>query len=106
MTALRAWYVDVLGVPLGVAAEFEGKAAYTEGQIGTSWFALLMPEWLDRPKGSGAGIVFEVDDIHTMIANLRERGVTVEDPVEFPICTMASLTDPEGNKISIHQAKP
>jgi predicted enzyme related to lactoylglutathione lyase len=37
---------------------------------------------------------------------LREKGVIVEDIFDGPVCKQTSFTDPEGNKISLHQKKP
>ena len=54
-------------------------------------------------SGSASGIVFEVDDIDKTIANLRSKGVQVDDPYPTPVCKIASLNDMEGNKVSLHQ---
>ena len=101
---LREFYVDTLGVPLGDAMPAEdGRAAYAEGKVGDGYFSLLLDEWLDRPKGSGAGVVFEVDDLKKMSADLRAKGIEVSEPMDFGACMLANFNDPEGNKVSLHQ---
>jgi predicted enzyme related to lactoylglutathione lyase len=103
VATLRQFYVE-LGVPLGDAMTGEdGRAAYTEGKVGEGYFALLLDEWLERPKGSGAGVVFEVDDLEKMSADLRAKGIDVSEPMDFPACKLANFNDPEGNKVSLHQ---
>jgi len=106
VAALRAFYVDTLGIPLGPAmAGEDGTAAYCEAQVGASYFALLLDSWIERPKGSGAGVVFEVDDLATLSADLRAKGFAVSEPMEFPNCKLANFEDPEGNKVSLHETR-
>jgi lactoylglutathione lyase len=38
----------------------------------------------DKQPGEGAYLTFACDDIHSTVKELRERGVTVTDPVEEP----------------------
>jgi predicted enzyme related to lactoylglutathione lyase len=100
---LHAFYTDVLGVPLGEPMEFDGTAGYAEAKVGEGYFALLLDQWLDRPKGSGAGVAFEVDDLDATIAHLKEHGIECSETMEFPVCKLANFNDPEGNKVSLHQ---
>lgn len=100
---LHEFYSKTLGIPLGEPMEFDGKAAYTEAKVGEGYFALLLDEWLDRPKGSGAGVAFEVDDLDATIAQLKDHGVECSETMVFPACKLANFQDPEGNKVSLHQ---
>jgi predicted enzyme related to lactoylglutathione lyase len=63
----------------------------------------MWSEWVGREPGSAAGIVFEVDDIEDAVRSLRAKGVVVEEIFETPVCRQTSFSDPEGNKVSIHQ---
>ena len=63
----------------------------------------MTTEWADRDPGSASGIVFEVDDIDKSIADLRGKGIEVEDAYETPVCKITSFVDGEGNKVSYHQ---
>ena len=101
--ALHEFYTKTLGLPLGEPMEFDGVAGYAEGKVGEGYFALLLDEWLDRPKGSGAGVAFEVDDLDAMIAQLKGAGIECSEIMTFPVCKMTSFDDPEGNKVTLHQ---
>ena len=49
-------------------------------------------------------INFRVDDLETMVAQLREAGETVEvDPTRYSNGLFAELRDPEGNGIQLWQ---
>jgi predicted enzyme related to lactoylglutathione lyase len=100
---LHEFYTKTLGVPLCEPMEFDGVAGYAEGKVGDGWFALLLDEWLDRPKGSGAGVAFEVDDLNATMEHLRSQGIQCSDPMVFPVCRMSNFNDPEGNKVTLHQ---
>jgi predicted enzyme related to lactoylglutathione lyase len=65
----------------------------------------MASEWVGRPPGAGAGVVFEVEDIDAAMRELRDQGVTLDDVFDGPVCKQVSFTDPEGNKISLHEAK-
>ncbi len=66
-------------------------------------------EWIEREPGSASGIVFEVDDIDKTVADLRAKGVQVEDPYATPVCKIASFSDqgrqqslaPSGNRSAL-----
>jgi predicted enzyme related to lactoylglutathione lyase len=103
VASLRKWYEDKLGLSFSAPFEEEGVEKYNEAKIGDGYFSLLTHEWIERDPGSASGIVFEVDDIDRTVADLRAKGVQAEDPYATPVCKISSFTDPEGNKVSIHQ---
>jgi predicted enzyme related to lactoylglutathione lyase len=103
VAGLRKWYEDKLGLRFGAPFEEEGVEKYNEAQVGDGWFSVMWDGWIQRDPGSASGIVFEVDDIDKAIADLRAKGVEVEDPYETPVCKVASFSDLEGNKVSLHQ---
>ncbi len=50
--------------------------------------------------------MFVVDDVATAIAELKGRGVTVNDHIEeTPVCWMGFATDSEGNGFILHAHK-
>ena len=55
---------------------------YNEANVGGGWFSVLWSDWMDRAPGSASGVVFEVDDIDNTVADLRGKGVEVEDVYE------------------------
>ncbi len=101
--ALCAWYARSLGLAFKGAYEENGVAMYDEADVGTGCFAIMTAAWLGRDPGSAAGIVFEVDDLDAAIADLRAKGIAVEEPYATPVCRMTSLLDAEGNKVNLHQ---
>jgi predicted enzyme related to lactoylglutathione lyase len=103
VASLRSWYEDRLGIPFSPPFVQEGVEKYSEANIGSGYFSLMTTEWAERAPGSASGVVFEVDDLDATISQLRKRGVRIEDPYDTGVCRVASLEDPEGNKVSLHQ---
>lgn len=103
VAGLRKWYEETLGLKFTGPYEEDGVEKYNEAHIGGGYFSVLTKEWADRDAGSASGIVFEVDDIDKTIADLRAKGVEVEDPYPTPVCKIASFNDREGNRVSLHQ---
>jgi predicted enzyme related to lactoylglutathione lyase len=103
VAALRKWYEEKLGLKFDAPFEEDGVEKYNEAKVGNGYFGVLWHEWVEREPGSASGIVFEVDDIDKTIADLRDKGLDVEDAYATPVCKIASLSDLEGNKVSLHQ---
>jgi predicted enzyme related to lactoylglutathione lyase len=103
VAGLRKWYEDNLGLKFSSPFVEEGVEKYNESKIGDGYFGLLWHEWIERDPGSASGIVFEVDNIDDSIADLRKKGVDVEDAYATPVCKITSFNDAEGNKVSLHQ---
>jgi catechol 2,3-dioxygenase-like lactoylglutathione lyase family enzyme len=101
----RTWYENTLGLAFAGPYVEHGVEKYNEAHLTTSCFSLMASEWVGRPPGAGAGAVFEVDDIEAAMHELREKRVRVEDVFDGPVCKSVSLADPEGNKITLHEAK-
>jgi predicted enzyme related to lactoylglutathione lyase len=68
-------------------------------------FGIGNGEPLGIMPGSSFSATFEVDDVIKERERLVALGVPVTDVNETPICWMAFVTDPEGNKFGIHQRK-
>jgi predicted enzyme related to lactoylglutathione lyase len=103
VASLRKWYQDTLGLNFNAPYVEEGVEMYNEANVGGGYFSLMTSEWLQRDPGSASGIVFEVDDIDATIADLRGKGLDVENPYATPVCKVTSFTDAEGNKVTLHQ---
>ncbi len=103
VATLRKWYEDTLGLHFSGPYEEEGVEKYNEAKVGDGYFSVMTHEWIERQPGSASGIVFEVDDIDKTVSDLRGKGLEVEDPYATPVCRIASFSDPEGNKVSLHQ---
>jgi predicted enzyme related to lactoylglutathione lyase len=101
---LRAWYEKILGLRFQNPLLEDGVEQYNEANVGSGYFSLMTNAWMEREPGSASGIVFEVDDISATIADLRAKGVQVEDPYATPVCKVTSFSDLEGNKVTLHQS--
>ncbi len=103
VAGLRKWYEDNLGLKFSSPWVEDGIEKYNEAEVGNGYFGVLWHEWIEREPGSASGIVFEVDNIDDTVSQLRGKGVAVEDVYATPVCKISSLTDLEGNKVSLHQ---
>jgi predicted enzyme related to lactoylglutathione lyase len=66
-----------------------------------------MALFLDAQKpGGNATIALAVEDVWAAVEELRAKGVPVlMEPVESPVCYQASVQDPDGNQLILHQRK-
>ncbi len=99
----RTWYEECLGLRFAGPYCEDGVEKYNEAHFGSGCFSLMSSEWVGRDPGSAASVVFEVDDIESAVRVLRAKDVIVEDIHEGPVCKQTSFSDPEGNKVTIHQ---
>lgn len=100
---MSEWYLAMLGVE-PPPARYDIRS--WQQAAGPTVFA---PMAADSAHFGAAGrlwsINFRVDDLDAMVAQLRNRGVSVEvDPETYPNGRFASLVDPEGNGIQLWQA--
>jgi predicted enzyme related to lactoylglutathione lyase len=103
MKRARAFYEDVLGLEL--STEIAG-GKWIEYEVGSGTFAItnIDPTW--TPSNQGTAVAFEVDDIDVTIAGLKKSGVKFFlEKSETPVCWMAIIFDPDGNKVVIHKRK-
>jgi predicted enzyme related to lactoylglutathione lyase len=58
-----------------------------------------------KPSDAGGGVIaFEVENVDALTEKLRARGTPVKmEPIQTPVCRMALVTDPEGNRVLLHQ---
>ena len=102
MKRARAFYEDVLGLKL---SEEMAGGKWIEYQAGNGTFAItnIDPQ---TPGGLGTAIAFEVDDIDATVRELKQSGAKfLFDKSETPVCWIAIVYDPDGNKVVIHQRK-
>ena len=51
-------------------------------------------------------MALEVEDFDEAVRELREKGVAFyKEAMEFPMCRMALIQDPDGNVLAIHKRK-
>ena len=104
---LLTFYKDALDLRVGRAHPSEAEAEFVEFDLGRDqWFTLMPEKFAGRAAGSGAGVVFEVDDIDESLEKIRKGAKSADEkPTDYGHCRIASFEDPEGNKAQLHQHK-
>ena len=104
MERARRFYEGVLG--LKESGRFmDGK--WIEYGVGkdTLVVASISDTWTPSDQGTGAAL--EMEDFDEAIKQLRAANVKfAADAFETPVCHMAIVQDPDGNKLMIHKLKP
>ena len=103
MKRARAFYEGVLN--LQVSGEF-GEGVWIEYDVGPDTLALgsVGDQWL--PSEQGTSVAIEVDDFDEAIRKLKVAVIRfAAEPMETPVCWMAVVQDPDGNKVIIHKLK-
>jgi predicted enzyme related to lactoylglutathione lyase len=99
----RKFYEGVLG--LKPAGEFS-DGQFVEYGIGNSTLAIANVGMDWKPSDQGTSTALEMEDFDVAIAELRRAKVPfAADPFESPVCYMAVVQDPDGNKLIIHKLK-
>src|SRR6059058_2011110 len=103
MKRAREFYEGVLGLK---TSDEMGHGKWIEYAIGGATLAIgsVGDQWKPSPDGTSAAI--EVDDFKGAIKSLKAANVPFDvENVESPVCRMAVIHDPDGNKIIIHKLK-
>ena len=101
MKRARDFYEGVLGLPPDPEMTGEMWTEYSIGG-GTLALACIGEQW--KPSDQGTSAAFEVESLEDAIARLEERKIEFEQ-VDSPVCRMAVIQDPDGNKLVIHKLK-
>ncbi|HEX6562796.1 MAG TPA: VOC family protein [Chthoniobacterales bacterium] len=100
----REFYEGVLG--LSPSRTFGGgDSVWIEYDLGATTFAIsnmAKENW--KPSPDGAIVAFEVVDFDAAITELKAKKIPFEhEPMETPVCWMAVIADPDGNKLTVHK---
>jgi predicted enzyme related to lactoylglutathione lyase len=102
MSRARKFYEGELG--LCVETAMEGFVEYDVN--GVTVAVADAREWRSFPPGEGMGIAFEVDNVDAMVERLTAAGAPLILPAfDTPVCRMAGLKDPDGNRFVVHQCR-
>jgi predicted enzyme related to lactoylglutathione lyase len=99
----RAFYEGVLG--LKVSGEF-AEGVWIEYEIGPDTLAIgsVGDQW--KPSENGTSAAIEVEDFDAAMKDLKAANARfAAEGIESPVCRMAVVQDPDGNKIIIHKLK-
>ena len=100
----RGFYEGVLGLE-ETERFMEGR--WIEYGVGDNTIAIasIGADWV--PSDQGTGVALEMEDFDEAIRELHAAGVKfVFDAMDSPVCHMAIVQDPDGNKVVIHKRKP
>lgn len=100
----RKFYEGVLNLKPNAPLESE-HPHWIEYDIGSGTLGIgSSPQWL--PSQDGASVALEVEDFDAAVASLRQHNVPIIiGPMELPSCHMATVRDPDGNKLTLHRRK-
>jgi predicted enzyme related to lactoylglutathione lyase len=101
MKRARAFYEDVLGLQPDPEMTGEHWTEYSIGE-GTLAIASVGEQW--KPSNDGTSAALEVENLEEAIARFDQRKLAY-DKVDSPVCRMAIVEDPDGNKLIIHKLK-
>jgi predicted enzyme related to lactoylglutathione lyase len=105
MAKAKVFYSDVLG--FGAPSYDLPDAGWIEWNTGNDAHLSVTPAEGAFTPSHHTTIIFNVDDCHTAVADLRKRGVRCDDPVGIPgMVTYASFYDPDGNRLQMASAPP
>jgi predicted enzyme related to lactoylglutathione lyase len=100
----RRFYEETLGLKLGLNGN-HGDKWWIEYDLPAGGCIALTNFIPDEPSAAAGGtIALEVEDLDTLLADLRAKGVAFRgDVVSGPNCRMITCLDSEGNSIILHQ---
>lgn len=105
---MTAWYRDHLGICAEDGhADFVWREHERPDEIGrTVWSVFPADTDYFGPSRPAFMINYRVSNLDRMLAQLRRDGVTVEKVEDYDYGRFAWITDPEGNRIELWEAKP
>ena len=105
MKRARAFYEGVLGLQV---AEEMMEGDWVEYDLGGDTLSITTAaEGLWTPSDQGTCAALEVEDFDAAINKLKVAAVQFAvEPMETPVCHLAIVQDPDGNKLCIHKLKP
>jgi predicted enzyme related to lactoylglutathione lyase len=100
----RKFYEGILGLKPNAPLKTEDQK-WIEYNIGPGTLGIgCSPQW--KPSADGPSLALEVEDFDAAVATLREHKVPIIiGPQESPLCFMATVQDPDGNKLTLHKRK-
>jgi len=100
----KAFYLQ-LGFELLAEAPFEGGNQWIQLGFPGSSVSITLVTWFDNmPAGCINGLVIKTDDIAQDIQELTAKGISVGKVDQTPWGRFAAVIDPDGNRLSLHQA--
>jgi predicted enzyme related to lactoylglutathione lyase len=97
---MKAKNIAFTGIPV---TDMKCARAFYEGVLGLK-VSGVGEQW--KPSEDGTGVAIEVEDFDAAIKSLKQaKARFASEGIESPVCRMAVVQDPDGNKIMIHKLK-
>lgn len=105
----RKFYEEVLRFPAPnvIDGKPDSDMGMLEYEIGPHTLAITTA-WTDGkpPEKPSGGLVLEVENFQEAIEHIKSHGISFDlRPFEGPGCSIAVISDPDGNTIGIHKRK-
>jgi predicted enzyme related to lactoylglutathione lyase len=93
-----------LGFNIIAEAPFQGGSNWIQMGLPDSQISITLVNWFpEMPAGSVRGLVIKCDDLDKEIEELTAKGVVVAPADKTPWGRFASVKDPDGNTLSLHE---
>jgi len=100
--AARQFYEELLRLRL--THEFGGE--WFEYDLGDATFVITTADAEHPTPVRGAVAAFEVDDLEAEVTRLRDLRIPLAREItETPVCRFASVRDPDGSEVILHQRR-
>ncbi len=100
----RAFYEGVLDLPVREEMAGGDWIEYDLGGDTVSITTAMEGMWMPSDQGTCAAL--EVEDFDAAIEKLKAAAIPFAmDAMETPVCRLAIVQDPDGNKLCIHKVK-
>lgn len=98
----RDFYENLLGLKVDKQIEFGPGQWWIEYDIAGQALAISNA----MPGVPAASLNLEVADLDTALASVRAANLPLSfELMEFPVCRIFAIKDPDGNQIGLHQVK-
>ncbi len=102
----RAFYEGVLGLKATQTYVTDGEGM-VEYDLGSGTLAIGSGSPLFTCSPDGTCVALEVEDFDVAVADLKRANATFAlERYDSPVCSMAIVRDPDGNKLLIHRRQP
>jgi len=100
ITQARHFYEEILGLRL----EYQNESAqWFEYDVGGVTLAVTTSVPGQQPGARGAVLAIEVNNLEESVKTLRPKVRITVEPFSTPVCQIAEIADPDGNRICLHQ---
>jgi len=98
----RKFYEGLLGLKTGQQVEFTPGQWWIEYDVAGQALAISNA----MPGAKCANLVLEIASIDEALKSLSDPGIPlIGKMMEFPVCRVCRIKDPDGNEIALHQRK-